>query len=241
VTVPTNASAGVTLGSTTNSVTIGLPYAAHAARAVKRGSGVVSYDNNNGSSTVPIVQKDGSVQIDTVIHGASAPSRYSYSMDMPAGASMKIHSDGSAIATDPLGAPLFFVAAPWAKDATGAVVATHYEIVGNILTQVVDHNVQGVRYPVVADPKVTWFAWSATFKLTKAETKKVASATSNAGALAVLCGLIASAPGAIVCGIAGYIASAVSVSMMKAIMSRGHCLQYSMVWLVGSFSYEVTC
>jgi hypothetical protein len=52
VTVPTDPSAGLKFGSATTSITIGLPFAADANNAVKRHDGVVSYDNNNGSTTV---------------------------------------------------------------------------------------------------------------------------------------------------------------------------------------------
>ncbi len=41
---------------------------------------------------------------------------------------------------------------PWAKDANGNNVATHYEIRSENLVQVVDHRGSDVAYPVVADP-----------------------------------------------------------------------------------------
>lgn len=50
---------------------------------------MVSYDNNNGSLTVPVVQKDGSVQVNTVIESPSAPTRYAYPVELPDGASVQ--------------------------------------------------------------------------------------------------------------------------------------------------------
>ncbi|WP_315636676.1 MULTISPECIES: hypothetical protein [Microbacterium] len=57
----------------------------------------------------------------------------------------------------------------WAKDAAGNDVPTHYELAGNTLTQVVEHEelTEG-QYPVVADPayrrgmisQVKWERWA---------------------------------------------------------------------------------
>lgn len=45
--------------------------------------------------------------------------------------------------------------APWAVDADGQPLPTHYEISGSTLTQVVDTT--GATFPVVADPTVQFF------------------------------------------------------------------------------------
>jgi len=44
------------------------------------------------------------------------------------------------------------VAPPWAKDAAGENVKTHYQLNGSVLTQTVEHQAPGVAYPVLADP-----------------------------------------------------------------------------------------
>ncbi|MCL2736247.1 MAG: DUF2599 domain-containing protein [Propionibacteriaceae bacterium] len=44
------------------------------------------------------------------------------------------------------------IAPPWARDATGAAVATHFELVPGGFTQTVEHRTGGVVYPVTADP-----------------------------------------------------------------------------------------
>ncbi len=53
--------------------------------------------------------------------------------------------------TDETGEFAGTVAPAWAKDATGEPVATRYEVHGNTLTQVVEHDA-ATQYPVVADP-----------------------------------------------------------------------------------------
>lgn len=52
------------------------------------------------------------------------------------------------------------IGAAWAVDANGQAVATHYEIDGTTLTQVVETDAR-TAYPVVADPSWFWWAWTA--------------------------------------------------------------------------------
>ncbi|MDN4613876.1 hypothetical protein P5G50_05360 [Leifsonia sp. F6_8S_P_1B] len=156
VTVPVDPSDGVSLGIGDNTIGIGLPFAADADRATAERAGVVSYDNNNGSVTVPSVQADGSIQITTVIAGPAAPKRYTYPLSLPAEQELHLAGDGSVVVSTAGGDVVTgTVAAPWAKDANGAPVATHYEIDGTTLVQVVDFT-ERTAFPVVADPSITF-------------------------------------------------------------------------------------
>lgn len=165
VTIPNDPSEGVTLMSGTGAgVRIALPFADHASDAEVLTGGVVAYENGNSSTTVPIVKRDGSLQITTVIDDASAPSRYSYPLGLSAGGSASLQRDGGVLLLDSQGEYLASVAPAWAKDADGKDVPTHYELDGITLTQVVDHGV-GVNYPVVADPwlgmeLISYTSWS---------------------------------------------------------------------------------
>ncbi len=151
ITVPVDAADGITFVGENGTVSLGLPFADRAESAEVERAGVVSYDNKNGSLTVPIVQNDGSIQVNTVIERASAPTRYSYELDVPEGGSVKLEG-GLVLIKNAEGAFVAVVAPAWAKDSTGAEVPTHYEIDGDTLTQVVDHRSSPVAYPVVADP-----------------------------------------------------------------------------------------
>ena len=73
-------------------------------------------------------------------------------MDLPEGAKLSKLTDGSVEIHSAHGELLSVVSAPWAYDANGSQVPTHYEISGNTLTQVVNHTDQDVAYPVVSDP-----------------------------------------------------------------------------------------
>lgn len=53
------------------------------------------------------------------------------------------------------------IQAPWAVDANGSPVATHYEVDGGTLKQVID-TTSSTAFPVTADPEWWWWAWTAT-------------------------------------------------------------------------------
>lgn len=64
---------------------------------------------------------------------------------------MTLTETGVVVITDGAGNFAGGVAPAWAKDANGNAIATHYEISGDTLTQVVDHSGTDA-YPIVADP-----------------------------------------------------------------------------------------
>ena len=150
VNIPAEPSKGLRIGSEAP-VTIGLPFSEDAGDARATDGGIVTYDNGNASSTVPVVHNDGSTQVLTVIDGRSAPTEYAYPVSLPAGARL-VAQAGGAIIVDARGVTIGTFAAPWARDAAGRSVATHYSVAGSTLTQVVEHRADGVTYPVVADP-----------------------------------------------------------------------------------------
>ena len=73
LTVPTDPADGITIESERGALTVELPFAAEASEATSGGPGVVLYDNQNGSTTAPIANDDGSVQVNTVISSPDAP------------------------------------------------------------------------------------------------------------------------------------------------------------------------
>lgn len=134
-------------------ISVGLPFAERAKDARVEAEGVVAYDNGNGSTTVPVVKDDGSIQITTVITHAGAPTRYPYTIALSEGGYLEKLEEGMIVIRDADGDFAGGVLPAWAKDANGADVPTHFEIDGGVLTQVVEHD-GSVAYPVVADPAV---------------------------------------------------------------------------------------
>lgn len=163
--VSINSSSGGDLG-------IGLPFAETADGATVV-DGVMVYDNRNGSSTTPLVNKDGSVQILTTLVDRDAPTRYEYTFEVDRGGSLVLTEDGGVDVMNADGLAVSHVAAPWALDANGHAVATWYEVDGNTLAQVVDHGAS-TAYPVVADPKIS-FGWRIYLKYNKSEVKSQVS------------------------------------------------------------------
>lgn len=156
VSVPVNAEGGVQLGApgAGPDMTIGLPFADQAAMAAdSREAGVVVFDNNNGSSTVPVIHQDGTTQIVTVINNENSPKRYDYLIKLHGGANLTLTDNGSVTVANADRSYEAEIAAPWAKDADGNALSTHYEVDGNTLTQVIDFNAD-TAFPVVADPSV---------------------------------------------------------------------------------------
>ena len=154
VEIPDDPSVGITFSQTgVDDIVIGLPNANHADDADYGDLDLATYDNNDGSTTVPIPQPDGTLQITTVIDGPDAPVRYVYPITLPEGGSLVDAGDGFFAILDGQDLPAALIEPAWARDANGAAVDTHYEISGNALVQVVEHQL-GDSYPIVADPAV---------------------------------------------------------------------------------------
>lgn len=238
VAIPVDPALGISVGTGSTSVAIGLPFASTANDATTEKAGVVSYDNKNGSTTVPVVQRDGTVQINTVISGAASPKRFDYPISVPAGHTLRLEASGAVSIGDGNGSLSALIAAAWAKDANGDSVPTHYEVQGNTLTQVVDFTA-ATAFPVVADPSVSWLWWGRTVKYTKSETKQVASFASNAQMFSYLClaGGLAGAACTTVANLGLQIVKNAATNASRA----GRCLQLNIPHVGPGLLYDVTC
>lgn len=149
--VPRSATEPLRLSGLNRDLEISLPFAEQTSEATIGRDGIAAFDHNNGSTTVPIVQRDGSLQVLTVIDAAKAPTRYDYEISVPMGGSMELLENGAVLITDSSRNFRGVIAPPWAKDVRGTALPTRYEIAGNTLTQIVEHT-SATEYPVVADP-----------------------------------------------------------------------------------------
>lgn len=143
-------SAPILLGEGESLIEVNLPFRDVATSL--DGGAYLAFDNGNGSVTVPVGKRDGSVQIVTVLEGASAPEVYTYDLGLPVGATLVQTETGAIAVLSSDGSLIGGIAAPWAKDSNGAEVPTHYEVDGATVTQVIEHEDAQVAYPVVADP-----------------------------------------------------------------------------------------
>lgn len=166
VTIPAAANGQVVSVADGLAVQVGLGTTA-TTTAVQATDGSVVYDQSGSVDRTVQATTDG-FRIHTVIGSASAPTEYVHPVALPAGTRLvledQLPSDpenpgpqdpglvSGAYILDSANNVIGGFASPWAKDANGTLVSTHFEIRGSDLVQVVDHNVSGVVYPVIADP-----------------------------------------------------------------------------------------
>ena len=150
VSVPHDPNEGALLTSPNGDVGLHFPFAEDATAEVTD-EGLVAFDNQNSSVTVPVIREEGSLQVLTVIEGPEAPDRYAYDLTLSPGSSVTPADDGTILITDAEGSFAGLIMPAWAKDAAGAPVETWYEVTGSTVTQVVVHD-SDTQYPVVADP-----------------------------------------------------------------------------------------
>ncbi len=102
-----------------------------------------------GPSTVVAEQVGQGVRASVVVPGPAAPMSYAFSV---AGASrLELQADGSVLVyrgSSVAGQ----IHRPWAVDANGRALATHFAIVGTTVVQSLDDVSQITAYPVVMDP-----------------------------------------------------------------------------------------
>lgn len=84
------------------------------------------------------------------ISSPDSPKEYSFELTGEYADLVK-RGDGGIDALDADGHTIFSVDAPWAYDADGDAVPTHFEIDGKTIVQVVEHN-DSFDYGIVADP-----------------------------------------------------------------------------------------
>lgn len=221
---------------------LSLPFADENA-APQVSAGLAIYDNGNGTATVPVTKDDGSVQVTTVIGNPSAPHEFTYDLSVPDGGRITETSEGGVAVLDSEENAVVFIAPAWAKDAGGVDVATHYEIHGSSITQVVNPSASAL-YPIVADPQVLTFAWGQGIKFNRSETKSIANGSTGAEGAAVLCGFIP-VPGLnVACGLAGAAVIGLKLGPIRTAAANNKCSQINIPWGSGPvlwFTYEVSC
>ncbi|WP_431030849.1 hypothetical protein [Plantibacter sp. RU18] len=140
-----------------------------------------------------------------VLRNASAPTSYDFEIGDP-GTTLSLVEDGSAIVTDASGQAVNYLMAPWARDANGVELATHYTVADNIVTQHV--NTTGAVFPVVADPTTGCGTGWCSVYFDHAETNAIAAGgPTGAGALTAGCALLNPVVGAGCAIVSGAIAA----------------------------------
>ena len=169
VDIPLLASKGVKLSDNGQAVMIGLPGAGSSGAGQKIADGAVVYSSSIPSANAVIPGASGA-QFLITIKDRQASTSYAYRIQLPSGVFVHIQPDGSALVLAKDGSFGLKIGKPWAHDATGRSVPTHYIVDGTSLVQVINHRQRGVVYPVVADPSFHWWWGGVDIYFTRAET-----------------------------------------------------------------------
>ncbi|MGO4595746.1 hypothetical protein AB4Z18_18175 [Leifsonia sp. 2TAF2] len=226
VTVPTRATGGISVETAGGDFAVSLPFASGAAAATVEKKGIVSYNNNNGSISVPVVVVGGSLQINTVIAKRSAPSHYSYRLTIPTGGQI-VQVGKSYFLLNASQDPIAYISEPWATDAKGAAVSTHYTLKGSTLTQVVEASA-ATAYPVVADPAFVWETGLPSLKWNKKESADLRTQSKSPAFCAAAVGKLPPPVNWAITGLC--LANLLSITVnAQRIVGKGECVQ----WLIG--------
>ncbi|MDZ7914315.1 MAG: hypothetical protein U5O16_21140 [Rhodococcus sp. (in: high G+C Gram-positive bacteria)] len=88
-----------------------------------------------------------------LIHDQTSSHESVIPVTVPPGGHMSVNPDGTVTVFDADGNPVSTIDAPWAYDANGTPIPTHYEIRDGQLVQVVDTaGIENILYPILADP-----------------------------------------------------------------------------------------
>ncbi|MCJ1706550.1 hypothetical protein [Microbacterium sp. VKM Ac-2923] len=191
VSVPRNAVDGVDIGLNDTTISVQLPRAADAGGAVVLDTGAITYPSATSVANT-VVPTDSGAQLLTTLSSTEAPTSYAYDIASTDGSTVAVADDGSALVIATSGEVLLRAEAPWAVDARGTAVPTHYELDGNKLVQVVDHTRGDYAYPIVADPRLdSGIGWKSIL-FNRHETETIASS-----------GIVALGGATAACGVGG--------------------------------------
>ena len=205
VEVSTDPSDGLTVTAPTGTdISLGVPGETDDGTVV--GSNVVYPDVATDAAVVARATPEGAQAL-IVIDGNSAPERYTFPIEVNGQDTVLRESDDGGIevispdSTDPVAT----VAPPWATDAHGAPVSTHYEIEGSSIIQVVDHH--GAAYPVTADPKYSWGYVTGTAYYNRKETRSLKTRSYAYVVAAGLCAAFGGATAGAACAVGAAVAA----------------------------------
>ena len=131
-----------------------LTIAVPAATSAELTGDVSSLTGDDGTSTIVQATVAG-VQVVTTVTEPSAALALDLVTTVPEGTTWTVQPDGAVVLAGETGVASAIVGAPWAIDASGRSLDTHFTVEGDVLTQHVD--TADAVFPVVADPDLWWY------------------------------------------------------------------------------------
>ena len=202
--------------------------AVSAPEVTASGDAVFPALTDDSASAVVRVLDSGAVSVQTVLHSADAPRAYSYSFGGEL--SPTVREDGGVDLVNQSGVVEGAIEAPWAYDAEGNAVPTHYQVEGEVVTQVIEADA-GAVFPIVADPTFGHTYGIPTLYLNKAETKSSRD-TSKAQAICGVGGLLNAVLAAFCAGNAYIISEGA-----KTAYNQGKCAKVALGPVVAGLAY----
>lgn len=151
IVIPVNSSRPITLSNGRDrNLQMQLVIGSNGGIGRKVTAGISSFEQNNGSLTVPIIKDDGSLQVTNIILDSAAPEEFEF--DFKGNSDLKLVESSGQVFVLKSGNFAGALALPWARDALGRVVETHYSVSGTKVKQTVKHQTGNFAYPLVSDP-----------------------------------------------------------------------------------------
>ena len=116
-----------------------------------------TFAGDGQDNSISLEPLDNGMRALITIDSPDAPTSYAFDISGDV-ADLSLESDGSVLGLDSNANPIVTIPAPWAVDANGATVPTHYEVNGTVLTQLVEHTDGEWAYGITADPSFLWWA-----------------------------------------------------------------------------------
>lgn len=129
------------------------------------------------------VDTPSGIQLEWEIESPEDGHQRSYEIEADGKVELSIDQPSGAILVKVDGVNTALINTPWAHDANGQSLPTHYEVEGNVFTQVVQTDGLDVSYPITADPRVNWGIVSGHVYFSKEETRKMAAGTAAGAAI----------------------------------------------------------
>lgn len=130
---------------------------------------IAYYIDRSGNFVSGIRIYDGGLEQNIIINSSDAPESYSIDFDISNGGYLDFavnsytgEKDGSIEIRNKNDKIISTLNLPSARDANGVELHTYYSIVGNTLTQTVEHVDEDVQYPVVIQPRVSFTKYFST-------------------------------------------------------------------------------
>ncbi|WP_229053772.1 hypothetical protein [Aeromicrobium sp. Leaf350] len=151
----------------------------------------VTDDPASGVSLSVSPLSDG-VQIVVEVAASDAPTEFQFTFASEGGVLPTLLNSGEVALTSESGRDLGLIEAPWAYDANGAAVPTHFEVRGSSVIQVVDHTSGDYAYPITADPSIKncnlYTATCVTFS--KGEVRNIAGLSGVSAVTKAICAIV---------------------------------------------------